>query len=70
MPSFSPFCRICSSSEQSVIDHRLRAGESLAVLSADYAMPTPELRHHRDVHVLGLGRSPRRRRGRGAPLIH
>jgi hypothetical protein len=46
------FCSVCSSSQQQVIDRRLRAGESLCVLSADYGLPVRLLKHHRDEHVL------------------
>jgi hypothetical protein len=55
------FCSVCSLSQQAAIDRRLRAGESLAVLSAGYGVPVRELRHHRDEHVL---HRPRRLRVR------
>ena len=68
MPTFSPFCRVCSSSQQALINRRLLDGESLGTLSASYGLSVPELRHHRDEHVLCRG--PQRRRGRRAPLMH
>jgi hypothetical protein len=61
------FCSVCTSSQQTLIDHRLRGGESLRTLSADYGLPVRELRHHRDQHV--TGRSMQRRPRRPAPLM-
>jgi hypothetical protein len=68
MPGFSAFCRVCSSSQQALIDRRLLDGERLITLSADYGLPVRELRHHRDAHVLQRG--TQRRLRRRAPLMH
>jgi hypothetical protein len=53
MRTFCPFWRVCSSSQQALIDRRLLDGESLGTLSADYGLPVRELAHHRDAHVTG-----------------
>jgi hypothetical protein len=54
-------CPICAHSQRKTIDGRLRAGEPLWPLVREYALRSGELRHHRDVHV--LGRAPGRRHG-------
>ena len=61
------FCSVCSSRQQALINRRLLAGESLAMLSADHGLPVPELRRHRDEHVLQRG--TQRRPRRPAPLM-
>ena len=62
------FCNLCSSSQQALIDRRLLAGETLAMLSGDYGLPVRELRHHRDAHV--LQHSTQHGSQRPAPLTH
>ena len=65
MPMFC--CRVCTCSQQAVIDRRLLDGESLATLSGDYGLGVRELRYHRDAHVLGRG--TQRRPPRPGPLM-
>jgi hypothetical protein len=52
-------CVICCHSQQVAIDARLLSGETLRVLGNEYGVRVPDLRHHRDEHVLG---QPRRQR--------
>ena len=55
-------CTICNHSQQESIDARLLAGENLRVLGNEYGVRTPDLRHHRDAHIL---KQPRRQRAQG-----
>jgi hypothetical protein len=62
-----PRCAICTHSQQESIDTRLLAGETLRMLGNEYGVRAPDLRHHRDEHLL---RQPRLQRARPGGAGH